>query len=260
MAQTHKVRRGDCLASIAKQYGFTDWKKIYEAAENAELRRKRPNPNVLYPGDLVVIPAKSEKWVPAATTNRHIFHVKGPSTVLRLVMKDRSLKPLGGKAFELFVDGSLLESGTSQADGLIEVRIPEDARRGVLRFLGNDYPLDLGALDPISRVTGVQQRLNNLGYQAGAEDGVVGPKTRLAVARFQSDQELEVTGVIDDATRAKLLEIHDRDNQLLECEEDMNPEGEGDGEDSMGDEDERAPESGDDCFPPDVRISDDREP
>jgi hypothetical protein len=259
MAQRHTVRRGDCLASIAKQYGFTDWKKIYDAAENAELRRKRPNPNVLYPGDLVVIPEKSEKWVPAATTNRHIFHVKGPSTVLRVAMKDRSMTPLAGKAFVFFVDGSLLESGASQADGLIEVRIPEDARRGVLRFMGNDYTLDLGALDPISRVTGVQQRLNNLGYQAGAEDGAVGPKTRLAVARFQSDQGLDPTGVIDDATRSKLLELHDRDNQLPEGEEEMNPQSEEDSE-GQGEEDEPAPDSGSYCILPDVRISDEREP
>ena len=42
----HEVKQGDCMASIADEYGFF-WKTIWHLAENSELRRKRTDPYVL---------------------------------------------------------------------------------------------------------------------------------------------------------------------------------------------------------------------
>ncbi|MEX1107711.1 MAG: peptidoglycan-binding protein [Dongiaceae bacterium] len=48
-------------------------------------------------------------------------------------------------------------------------------------------------------VLAVQTRLNDLGYNAGPEDGVFGPTTRGAVRTFQNDNGLPVTGEISDS-------------------------------------------------------------
>ena len=48
-------------------------------------------------------------------------------------------------------------------------------------------------------VLAVQTRLNDLGYNAGPEDGVFGPTTRGAVRTFQNDNGLPVTGEITES-------------------------------------------------------------
>lgn len=50
---------------------------------------------------------------------------------------------------------------------------------------------------PDSKVKSVQQKLKELGYNAGPADGVMGRATRAAILDFQQDQGLTVTGVAD---------------------------------------------------------------
>ena len=59
--ELHVVEQGECLSSLTQLYGFSDYRQIYYHPNNSELRRKRPNPNVLYPGDEVFIAAKELK-------------------------------------------------------------------------------------------------------------------------------------------------------------------------------------------------------
>jgi Ca-activated chloride channel family protein len=59
--EKYTVKPGDWLASIARQYGIGDWKKIYDYPKNKEFRDKRPNPNRIYPGDVVWIPGAEEQ-------------------------------------------------------------------------------------------------------------------------------------------------------------------------------------------------------
>jgi LysM domain len=56
MSTAYTVQRGDNLSLIAKRYGLRSWQEIYNDAENAEFRRKRPNPNLIFPGDVVIVP------------------------------------------------------------------------------------------------------------------------------------------------------------------------------------------------------------
>jgi len=51
-----------------------------------------------------------------------------------------------------------------------------------------------------SLMMNAQDRLNRLGYSAGAADGVMGPQTRDAIADFQNDNHLPATGYLDTAT------------------------------------------------------------
>ncbi len=53
----------------------------------------------------------------------------------------------------------------------------------------------------------LQHRLNQLGFDAGAEDGIYGPLARAAVEEFQRDTVLPVDGVAGPATIATLLRL-----------------------------------------------------
>jgi peptidoglycan hydrolase-like protein with peptidoglycan-binding domain len=54
-------------------------------------------------------------------------------------------------------------------------------------------------------VRAAQEKLNAAGYDAGPMDGILGPRTKRALIRFQAVEGLELTGELDAATRARLL-------------------------------------------------------
>jgi N-acetylmuramoyl-L-alanine amidase len=64
-------------------------------------------------------------------------------------------------------------------------------------------------MDPADEVSGVQARLNNLGFDCGEPDGVLDDDTKSAVRAFQVLFGLEPSGEIDDAFREKLLACYD---------------------------------------------------
>jgi pimeloyl-ACP methyl ester carboxylesterase len=59
MASTYTVKPGENLSQIAARNGMTA-KALYEDPANAKLRAKRPNPNLILPGDPIVIPDKKQ--------------------------------------------------------------------------------------------------------------------------------------------------------------------------------------------------------
>lgn len=61
-------------------------------------------------------------------------------------------------------------------------------------------------------IVAVQTRLNDLGYNAGPEDGVFGPTTRSAVRTFQNDNKLPVTGEISQNLLDKIQIASGEDN------------------------------------------------
>ena len=209
----HKVSQGECLSSIATKYGFSEWRAIFDHPDNAGLRRKRPNPNVLFPGDEIAIPDKESKAIACATGLSHRFVVKRPKTRVRIQLCNGTGTPYGGKRYKLTVEGAAVE-GMTDAEGMVDQPVPPDAREGELVLWPSDdaktmcrFKLALGALDPAGELTGAIARLANLGFAIlGAENESA---SRGALREFQQAHGLEVTGALDAATSAKLRQLHD---------------------------------------------------
>ena len=77
MMTLYVVSQGDFLSSITKSFGFTDWQTIYNDPLNVSLEKKRPNPNVIYSGDVLFIPDKKVKEESKPTDAHHKFQKHG---------------------------------------------------------------------------------------------------------------------------------------------------------------------------------------
>jgi hypothetical protein len=212
LPRRHTVRQGDCIASIAGEYGFFP-DTIWNHSDNASLKAQRQDGYMLVPGDVVIIPDLRPGQESGATAKKHRFRRKGVPEMLRLVIRDEEDQPRANLPYLLTIDGEHRE-GSTDADGRIQEPIPPRAKLAKLRVgpeeEGLEYELQLGGMDPISETTGVQARLHNLGYDVGPADGELGERGQKALEEFQYEHALEPTGRLDDATRHKLEEIHDQ--------------------------------------------------
>jgi hypothetical protein len=203
----HTVQQGDTLYKIAKKYGFRDWRTIYNHADNADFRKKRSNPNIIYPGDKISIPEKETKEDSGATEQRHRFRSKGNRQWLLIVLKDARNQPLASTPYKLSIGGEIIDDSTN-SEGLLEQEIPHDADQAVLAIEGQEFLLKIGYLDPVDSPTGWRARLNNLGYKAGKVDGEENEELQSAIEEFQCDHGLKVDGIVGPKTQAKLEEVH----------------------------------------------------
>lgn len=202
------IRQGDCITSVARESGHL-WQTIWNDPANAELRAAGRDPNVLLPHDRVHVPPPRPKWEPGQTETRHRFRRRGEPAVLslRLLVRD---EPLANQPYTLTIDGCPPSEGSTDPEGKLRCNIPGDARRGRL-FVGeqrHEFVLELGHMDPVESLTGVQKRLLNLGYDCGRTDGEWDRRSDAALRRFQRAHALPETGTLDEATRRKLQEQH----------------------------------------------------
>lgn len=214
MSETHVVEQGEHLSQIAKQHGFPDYKIVWDHPENADLKKLRKNPNVLFPGDEVFIPDKEEKEESGPTDKRHSFVVDKEKLKLVLVLEDLFEKPIAGATCALIAGNQSFQL-TSDSKGKIEHEIPLDATSGFLviqsdqtPFKDDPIPLKIGHLHPVDELTGQVARLNNLGYFPGKLDGSDTVAFKSAVEEFQCDHGLKVDGICGQHTQAKLKEVH----------------------------------------------------
>ena len=215
MSGTYTIKQGDCLSSIAKAFGFSDWKTIYNDPNNGDFRAHRPNPNIIYAGDTLYIPDRNNRDEHAPSDKKHTYVMKSPKTWLRIVVRDGQQAPAANCRYLLEIDGAPTPQRTTGSDGLIEEQIPADAEAGLLTVwfaddavTGHTWSLKLGHLDPVQTMTGIQARLSNLGYPCGDVDGIIGPLTRAAVRSFQEDNGLVVDGIPGPMTQGELRNLH----------------------------------------------------
>lgn len=201
------VRPGDHLAKIAARFGFRDHHTVWDHPDNAPLRAQRSNPNVLLPGDQVVIPEHEQKSVTAATGKRHRFVAEQSRLVLRLVLRRPDGSNHADLACTLELDGTQTSLVTDNA-GMIERPLRPDTRFAELRAGDVVRRLSIGDLHPVDSESGLRSRLANLGYLLEEPGRDEREALRSAVEEFQCDVGLKVTGEVDAQTQARLLESH----------------------------------------------------
>jgi hypothetical protein len=239
----HTVVQGDSIESIAYAAGHA-WETVWEAPENAELRELRTSPHVLLTGDVVFVPPIELKTESLATGQRHKLRRNSvPSKLIVRFLVDGEPR---ANAEYTFVCEGVERTGSTDGDGVLEESTHPLATWAEVRFalapaeedqdeqpqpadddaepLDDDpedneqqapteqvYRFELRRMDPSSTISGAQARLHLLGYHLprgfNGIDGVLDEPTRTALCAFQEDQELDVTGELDDATQAKLAEL-----------------------------------------------------
>ncbi len=139
---THKIAEGENLSVIARQYGFRDWRTLYDAPENADFRTERPNPSLVFPGDELVIPERTLKKVPLQEAQgRRTFKLAkqaAPPSDVRFVFETEEGQPFpklnvlvqtagGQKMHHSDANGVLLVRDSSEMDSVQLVQIRDSS-------------------------------------------------------------------------------------------------------------------------------------
>jgi N-acetylmuramoyl-L-alanine amidase len=213
MPSQHTVAPGEHLTAIAAAAGFGDTKPILQHPDNAELA-KRPHPTILEPGEQLTLPDLAPKTLGLATGKAHKIVVERPPAKLKLALKtfrgsataategkltlgDQPPKPvtLDGGAFEEPLVPTL-------ESALLAVTAPDDKGPEIR------WQLRLGHLGRSESEEGALARLRNLGYYRAVSKEVEPRERKSAIEEFQADQGMKLSGELDDATKAKIAEIH----------------------------------------------------
>jgi hypothetical protein len=210
------VRPGDSMASIAAAFGCGDPQGLFDASENAALKKKRKSPDLLHTDDEVEIPDRLQKLlvVQKPTGDVHKITVKVPTKKLRLVLQGHDGEGYAGEAYTLRYGQTSIE-GALDGDGALDVDLPVNVHEAELELGGVTHRLMIGHLNPVADadspdggLSGAQARLANLGYYSGPIDGALSASTKAALRTFQGDQGLDVTGELDDDTVSALEDEH----------------------------------------------------
>ena len=205
----HTVAQGEWIQKIAWDNHFYNWESIWNHAQNADLKQKRQDPNLLLPGDLLFIPDLTPKQVSAPTDKLHSFVKKKPKMTMKVTFRDEDEHPLANKPWKLTLEDKEY-TGNTDGDGAMsqEVPVPESSVDGQVACAGYQYPIHVGHLDPIDAISGVKRRLANLGLDCGSTDDSSTPEFQDALKEFQQSAGLQPTGEVDQSTRDKLKEKH----------------------------------------------------
>lgn len=213
MPKKHIVKPGESAASIAWRHGFADYKKVWSFGANGELANRGRTPYTLLPGDELEVPDIQKKTITLATNQHHRIIVDTPKQALRLRLLDLDGEAWANEAFSLETSGlSEPIQGTTDGDGTVEAELPIGAVSAVLTVREEGFSLALSYLaalphDDDDPMVGAANRLRNLGYHVGDGDPV-SLAYRWAVALFQADHDLDVTGKLDAATKDQLTNAH----------------------------------------------------
>jgi N-acetylmuramoyl-L-alanine amidase len=202
MPEKYTVQPGDCIASIAFERGFFQ-DTLWDHADNADLKQRRKDPHVLLPGDTVSIPDKRVEDMEKPPEKRHRFRRKGVPKFIQFQLLEND-EPVASMGCDVTIDGIHARAKTD-GQGWFKHPISPGARAAHLLFdNGAEYELELGHLDPIDTVEGVQQRLESLRHYTGEIDGQMNPETVEALKEFQLRHGLQVTGQSDQPTKDEL--------------------------------------------------------
>ncbi len=207
MAKEHVIKSGEYLALLAIRFGFRDYRSIWNDPANAELKKKRTNPQSLAPGDIVRIPLLEAPALARATDLTHLITVGGGPILLRFRFDDQSHKAFANRSGKLTIGGrsqkgtpvvqSFPATATGGAGELNRsiAGEPVDGEYAITPLSGNDpstaatFRFLVGRLEPVDTPRGMRARLTNLGYFAGASDADE-DQLEWATEEFQCDEKI----------------------------------------------------------------------
>lgn len=222
------VRQGDYLTRLAVQHGF-DADEVWSHESNRDLRERRPNRDMLAPGDILHLPERDPRAAPFRSGGTRRYQARVPKVPVRIVLRS-GREPIRDEPFVVTGAGRTAIEGTSDGEGVIRFEVPVHVTEVYLRLPRSNaaYPVLVGHMDPLEEESGVRARLEHLGYLSPPlrdvlARGPLGPLAHRrdtipeppddaleqAVRRFQTANGLEATGAVDDATRDALRRAHD---------------------------------------------------
>jgi hypothetical protein len=182
MSKTHRAKQGEHLSGIAAQEGFADFHTIFDHGQNATLKKRR-DPHVLFPGDEVFVPDREDRKEARPTDAAHVFEVVIKPLFLRCKLLDYQRDPIKSAPCKLTVGGQVMPPQSTDGAGVLQQRI---GRLDVAADIEAELPppkvvapgeaklprqaafhVKIGSLNPETKLSGQQARLNNLGYPAG---------------------------------------------------------------------------------------------
>ncbi len=189
MAQTRVVQQGDHISSIAAQEGFADFHTILDHPDNADLAGER-DPHVLFPGDQLAIPDREDGEESGGTGNVYTYQTDLSPLYLRCELLDIDGKPIPAANCNLKIEAADVPDQATNAKGIvtqpigrqdktaaITVHLPgaktppkaaaDDAATDPPPDVTIQFDVKIGNLNPETKLSGQQARLNNMGYFAG---------------------------------------------------------------------------------------------
>lgn len=220
--RVHVARQGECLSKIAHHYGVSSWQRVWNDPQNAKLKKKRKDPNVLLPGDEVVVPGVDVYELVRPTDSTHKIQIAaGASVTLTMVFKDHDGKPIAGAAYELKYTkrgAEVVESGKLSGAGRFSHELPISATSAELLLPEHalHYQLAIGHLDPAQDdgerpvESGAHARLAALGYlsRPAGDDHLSDPRPAICSFQQRAMGHDDPTGVLDLETCRKLEELY----------------------------------------------------
>ena len=184
MSKKRRVNQGEHLSGIAAVEGFADFLTIFDHDNNADLKGKlKRDPHVLFPGDSVFVPDREDRVETRGTDSSHRFQVEMRPLFLICKLLDAQRDPIKSAQCKVRVDGETMPQLVTDGAGLLTQSIGRLAKAAVIEaelpppmVVGTGEPQEprsatfhvkIGSLNPETKISGQQARLNNLGYDAG---------------------------------------------------------------------------------------------
>jgi hypothetical protein len=215
--RAHIVRDGDYLSLLAVRNGF-DAEEVWNDSKNDEIRELREDMDLLAPGDLVYIPSQkktTELKVKPGQANTYAAHIPEISLRVQFTYEGEVLAAEDIECDDIVNPPP--DPPQTDGDGYLVLTVPMGTKCVSVRFPDRnlEFRLRVASLDPVETINGKRQRLLNLGYFAPlpllghtlSKKEVAQLELSRALAAFQADNDLPVTGDADPDTESKLEEL-----------------------------------------------------
>ena len=246
MSKTHIVNQGEHMSGISAEEGFANFHTIFDRPENADVKKQR-DPHVLFPGDQIFIPDREDRKESRDTDAVHTFQTDIKPLFLRCKLLDINGTPIAKADCDVTIDSDPAPAVTTDGNGIGEERLGRLAKTAQIKAhlpppksaptpppdVTVTFDVHIGSLNPETKCSGQQARLNNMGYFAGftvkdleqllwaAEEfecdqdkAAVKKRPKLAPAPKQGEDDPanadpdSKTGITDAPLVAKLKKVH----------------------------------------------------